>query len=226
MIASPGSELLVDRPDCTVRRLFVSDMNNAIYLLSAKSSGEQILIDAADDPDAIQVMIREGAADTGREGRLRFLVTTHAHWDHTRATAEVAERTGAMTVVGAEDAEQLREERGVEAGRIVGDGERIEIQGLSVDVIALRGHTPGSIAIALVGADSSPAILFTGDSLFPGGVGNTWDDPERFRLLLGDVVDRLFARFHDATRVFPGHGAGTTIGAERPALSEWEIRGW
>lgn len=220
----PASEIFADSPTCTVRRLYISDMNNAVYLITAKASGEQILIDAADDPDAITAMLREGAADTEHETALKYLVTTHAHWDHTRATAEVARRTGAKVVIGAEDATQLREERGVEADMPVGDGDAIHLDGLSAEVIALRGHTRGSIAIALTA--ESPQLLFTGDSLFPGGVGNTWDDPVRFESLLNDVTERLFDRFPDDACVLPGHGTETTIGAERPALPEWRERGW
>jgi glyoxylase-like metal-dependent hydrolase (beta-lactamase superfamily II) len=92
-------------------------------------------------------------------------------------------------------------------------------------VIGLRGHTPGSVALLWRGGDDGDH-LFTGDSLFPGGVGATRGDPERFRSLLDDVEQRIFAELPDETWVYPGHGDDTTLGAERPHLGEWRERGW
>jgi len=217
-----AAELLHDRDTFTVRRTHVSDMDNAVYLITAKASGEQILIDAADDVEELESLLRAGAEDAARPASLRLIVTTHAHWDHTRATSELAERTGADVAIGDADAEQLAEERGVTAQRL-SHGDRIGVEGVALEVIALRGHTPGSIALAT--PDESPVLLFTGDSLFPGGIGNTWKDPARFAQLLGDVRTRLFDRFDDAV-VYPGHGDGTSLAAERPALPDWEQRGW
>jgi glyoxylase-like metal-dependent hydrolase (beta-lactamase superfamily II) len=95
----------------------------------------------------------------------------------------------------------------------------------ALEVVHLRGHTPGSIALVLRAADGSTHV-FTGDSLFPGGVGNTQKDPERFRSLIDDVEERLFGTLPDDAWVYPGHGADTTIGTERPHLGEWRERGW
>lgn len=199
-------------------------MNNAVYLLTAKASGEQLLIDAADDVPALESLLAEGAADAAAPSKLCYIVTTHAHWDHTRAVAELSERTGARVAIGSADAPALLEERGVEAERLVEGGDRIEIDGLSLEAIALVGHTPGSIALATT--DGNPQLLFTGDSLFPGGVGNTDGDASRFSSLLHDVETQLFARFADDTVVYPGHGDETTLGVERPALDDWRRRGW
>lgn len=217
------SELLADRPDLTVRRTFVSSMNNAVYLVTARQSGEQVLIDAAADAASISALLDDGERDAEREARLDTIVTTHAHWDHTRATAEVARQTGAQVAIGRADAAQLAAERGVDAEVLLDHGDRVGVDGVTLDVIGLRGHTPGSVALALSG---EPTLLFTGDSLFPGGVGNTGDDPDRFEQLFTDVTTRLFDRFPDSTRVFPGHGEATTLGAERPALPDWRARGW
>ena len=218
------SELIDDRSACTVRRLFVSDMHNAVYLITAKASGEQILIDAADDIDALESLLREGAADTNRPATLRLIVTTHAHWDHTRAIAALAARTGAKVAIGRDDAQQLLEERDISADVLLDHEDRVEVEGAAFDVISLRGHTPGSVALATT--EGHPFLLFTGDSLFPGGLGNTGNDPERFAQLFDDVTSRLFDRFGDETRVLPGHGEATTLGAERPALPAWRERGW
>ena len=104
------------------------------------------------------------------------------------------------------------------------DGDAVD--GITLEVIALRGHTPGSVALAYRPEADEPAVLFTGDSLFPGGVGNTGGDAARFATLLDDVEQRLFAAFDDDVVVHPGHGAFTTLGVERPRLQEWRERGW
>lgn len=91
--------------------------------------------------------------------------------------------------------------------------------------IHLWGHTPGGLALLYEGDPERPH-LFTGDSLFPGGVGNTQQDPERFARLLGDVETKLFGPLPDETWVYPGHGKDTTLGVERPHLAEWRARGW
>jgi glyoxylase-like metal-dependent hydrolase (beta-lactamase superfamily II) len=105
---------------------------------------------------------------------------------------------------------------------------------VTLEVVGLRGHTPGSVALVYrepataSEADASPARahLFTGDSLFPGGVGATRGDAAAFDQLIADVTERLFDRFPDGTWVYPGHGRDTTLGAERPSLDEWRARGW
>ena len=223
------SELIQDRDGYTVRRTFVSEMNNAVYLLTSKSTGDQVLIDAADDLDALQALLADGLGDVADVGDaddagLEWILTTHAHWDHTRATEALAAATGAKVAIGADDARQLFAERQVTADRDLKGGERIAVGGVELEVIALRGHTPGSMAFATTDAD--PVLLFTGDSLFPGGVGNTGDDARRFTQLIDDVSERLFDRFGDDAIVYPGHGDETTLGAERPALPAWRERGW
>ena len=93
-----------------------------------------------------------------------------------------------------------------------------------IEFIHLRGHTPGSLAVLYRDPAGSPH-LFTGDSLFPGGVGKT-ADATAFTSLIDDVEQRLFDRYPDDTVVWPGHGAPTTLGAERPHLAAWRARGW
>ena len=221
------SELLHEWPNATVRRVFVSEMNNAVYLVTHLPSSEQLLIDAADDAPTLHRLLADGAADAGEvDPHLTTIVTTHAHWDHTRAIAALARSTGATVAIGAEDAKQLEVERGVRADRLLAHGDTVTAGELELAVIHLRGHTPGSMALATGAGFPEPRLLFTGDSLFPGGVGNTDHDPQRFASLIGDVTERIFARFDDSAVVYPGHGAATTLGAERPYLEEWRARGW
>ncbi len=130
--------------------------------------------------------------------------------------------TGAACLVGRADAGDLP----VAADRLLDHGDRVEVGRLVLSVVHLRGHTPGSVALVLPGAAPSATLALTGDSLFPGGVGNTWDDPDRFAALLDDVSVRLFEAWPDDTLVQPGHGDGTTLGRERPSLTAWRERGW
>jgi glyoxylase-like metal-dependent hydrolase (beta-lactamase superfamily II) len=201
-------------PGLTISKLAVSEMANNAYLLRDTTSGDALLIDAAADPEALRALI--GDAD------LRTVVTTHGHWDHHRALPYVVEATGAVTVAHAADAPDLP----VAVQRTVGHGDTVTVGGYTLEVVHLRGHTPGSIALVLRAGGDAGVHVWTGDSLFPGGVGNTQQDPQRFASLIDDVEHRLFDVLPDETWVYPGHGKDTTIGAERPHLAEWRARGW
>ncbi|MDP9986861.1 MBL fold metallo-hydrolase [Arthrobacter sp. FW306-05-C] len=213
--------LLYDLPALTIRSISVSEMDNNVYLLTAKESGAQLLIDAADDLPAIQQLLADGAADTTAVPRLALIATTHQHWDHVRALKELVAATGARTAAGADDADALP----VPVDVRLRHGDVGNFDGFDVTAVHLRGHTPGSIAFVYEDPDG-PAHIFSGDSLFPGGVGNTQKDPERFNQLLADVTERLFGAYPDSAVVHPGHGKPTTLGAERPHLDEWRARGW
>ncbi|NUP60466.1 MAG: MBL fold metallo-hydrolase [Pseudarthrobacter sp.] len=213
--------LLYDLPALTIRGVSVSDMDNNVYLLTAKSSGEQLLIDAADDLPAIRRLLADGAGDTAADARLAVVATTHQHWDHVRALKDLVAETGARTAAGADDADALP----VPVDVRLSHGETLSVDGFGLAAVHLRGHTPGSIAFVYRDGDG-PVHIFSGDSLFPGGVGNTQKDPERFNQLLSDVTERLFNAYPDTAVVHPGHGKPTTLGAERPHLEEWRARGW
>lgn len=213
-----------DLNDVTIRYISVSDMDNKVYLVTCKRTGTQLLIDAADDPDAISGLVAAGAHDVDSQcaccGNVQLIVTTHSHWDHVRALAEIASRSEALTACGAADESDIK----VPMDITFEDGDTADLEGFSLDVIGLAGHTPGSIALAYSPEDG-PSYIFTGDSLFPGGVGKT-TSPEAFRSLFHDVKTKIFDVYDDDTVILPGHGASTTLGAERPHLDEWEQRGW
>lgn len=213
--------LIHDLRDITIRSISVSEMNNNVYLLTAKATGAQILIDAADDLAAIQAMLQDAAADTAATPKLALIATTHQHWDHVRALPELVAATGAPTVAGKDDAEALP----VSVEGTLEHGDTCAVDGFELAAMHLRGHTPGSIAFVYQDPEG-PAHIFSGDSLFPGGVGNTQKDPERFTSLINDVTARLFEAYPDDTVVHPGHGSPTTLGTERPHLAEWRARGW
>lgn len=210
-----------DLAEVTIRSIPVSEMDNNVYLITAKATGAQVLIDAADDAAGILRLLADGAADARVPAKLALIVTTHSHWDHVRALADIVRATGARTAAGREDIGDIP----VPTDVPLSDGDVGEFEGFSLEAIALRGHTPGSIALAYRDP-GGPAHLFTGDSLFPGGLGNTGGDAARFESLYNDVVERIFDRFGDDTVVHPGHGKSTTLGAERPSLPEWRSRGW
>jgi glyoxylase-like metal-dependent hydrolase (beta-lactamase superfamily II) len=191
-------------------------MSNNCYLLQCRRTGDQLLIDAAAEADTLLPIIGPSLAT---------VVTTHQHWDHHRALAEVVAATRPVTVAGEPDAEAITAATGVPIGRTVAQGDRIAVGDCTLEVIALRGHTPGSIALLYDDPDGHPH-LWTGDSLFPGGVGNTQKDPGRFEKLINDVEERIFQRLPDETWFYPGHGNDSTLGAERPHLAEWRQRGW
>jgi glyoxylase-like metal-dependent hydrolase (beta-lactamase superfamily II) len=192
------------------------EMANNCYLLTSKPGGSNLLIDAADGAESL-IQLCDGALDT--------IVTTHQHWDHHRALAEMVEMTRATTVAGAPDADAITEQTGVTIDRRVGDGDTVTVGDCSLEVIRLTGHTPGAIAL-LYDDPNGHHHLFTGDSLFPGGVGNTFGDSDAFRQLIDDVSTKLFDRLPDDTWFYPGHGDDSTIGVERPHLAEWRERGW
>ena len=192
----------------------VGPMGNNAYLLT--DAGEGLLIDAADEAATLLALIGDIP--------ITRIVTTHRHRDHVAALAAVASHTGARLVAGEPDADAIAQAAGVTIDDRVWDGDTVRVGNVELEVVGLVGHTPGSIALVYRPADG-PAHVFSGDALFPGGVGKT-NSPEDFDSLYGDVTVKLFDRLGDDTVVSPGHGDPTTLGHERPHLAEWRERGW
>ena len=193
------------------------EMSNNAYLLRCNATGEQLLVDAAAEPHTLLPLIGEAG--------VRTVVTTHQHWDHHRALGDVVEATDAEVVAGAPDADAITEQTGVPVTRRVVQGDTVGVGECALEVISLTGHTPGSIALLYDDPEGHPH-LFTGDSLFPGGVGNTFGDEAAFVQLIDDVETKVFQRLPDDTWFYPGHGNDSTLGAERPSLPQWRARGW
>ena len=192
-------------------------MSNNAYVLRCRATDQQILIDAADDAATLLTLIGDAGATK--------VITTHQHWDHHRALKEVTAATGAVTVAGEPDADAITEQTEVTVDDRVEHGDLVEFGDVRLEVIRVTGHTPGSICLLYDDPDGTPH-LFTGDSLFPGGVGNTFGDSDAFVSLINDVEERIFKRLPDETWFYPGHGNDSTLGAERPSLGEWRERGW
>lgn len=194
-----------------ISKLAVGPMDNNTYLLRCRTTGEQLLIDAAAEPERILDLV-------GPDG-LQTIVTTHNHPDHWQALEQVRTATGARSMAPALDAPAL----GDLVDATIQDGDVITVGECDLRVIHLGGHTPGAIAL-LYDDPSGQPHLFTGDCLFPGGVGKTWSEAD-FDTLFTNVRDRVFS-LPDETWVYPGHGNDTTLGTERPALPDWEQRRW
>lgn len=184
-----------------ITSLSVGAFDNNVYILA--SDGEALIVDGADEADRI-LAAAEGLRVVG-------IVQTHGHFDHVQALPSLAERLGVPVYAHPDEGLPVD-------STPVPDGAVLKVGSASVLVMHTPGHTPGSLCLV---ADSN---LVSGDTLFPGGPGNTEGDPERFAQIMA-ALDRLFA-LPDNTRVLPGHGAATTIGAERPSLETWRARGW
>jgi glyoxylase-like metal-dependent hydrolase (beta-lactamase superfamily II) len=212
----PGTAARRTLPGASIVKASVGPMDNNAYLISCSQTGETLLIDAANDAPILLDLVERYAPT------LTLIVTSHQHRDHWQALAEVVQATGAPTAAHRLDAEPLP----VKPDRILGDGDTIRIGELTFDVIHLQGHTEGSVALALSGPAAGDAVqLFTGDCLFPGGVGKTGKEGD-FERLLGDVTTKVFDVYPESAVVYPGHGDDTTLGTERPHLGEWRERGW
>lgn len=215
-VGGPSDVRVLD--ELEIRKAAVGPMQNNAYLLTCRVVGAQLMVDAADDPDRLLALLQEGTT------QLDLVVTTHRHADHSRALASVVAVTGARVAAGADDADAIAEATDIAVTQRLHDGDTVRVGNVTLTVVALRGHTPGSVALAYR-EPGGRVHLFTGDSLFPGGVGKT-SGPEAFEQLYRDVVERVFDRFDDDTWVYPGHGPDTTLGAERGQLPQWLARGW
>lgn len=202
--------------ELTITKVSVGPMDNNAYLLVCRRSGDALLIDAANEPDRLSDLL----GHSPDRPRLRTIVTTHQHADHWQALGAVAGANGSNTAAHPLDAEPLP----VPPDFLVEHGATLTVGESTLEIIHLRGHTPGSIAVLYRDPAGHPH-LFTGDSLFPGGVGKT-SSPENFTSLLDDVQARLFDVLPDDTWVYPGHGDDTTLGEQKPHLDEWRARGW
>jgi glyoxylase-like metal-dependent hydrolase (beta-lactamase superfamily II) len=202
----------LDRVDGAVRirKLSVGEMDNNVYVLSCVATGRSLLVDVADRAPRLL----EALEDTDPVAA----VQTHGHWDHVRAWDGIA--AAGIEIWGHADDAPLFPDA---LDRTLIDGEVLTVGELAVEVLHVPGHTPGSLLYLVQGA--SRPHLFSGDTLFPGGHGRT-TTPEDHERIMDGLEARVFDRLPDETSVYPGHGKDTTLGVERPHLSEWRARGW
>jgi len=191
-----------------IHKVVVGPMDNNVYVLRCKQTGEAVLLDAANE--------HEKLLDLCRTLGVREVLETHGHWDHIQAVPEVRD-AGYQVGVTAADAAMLPS-----YDFVLEDEAVIEVGRLRLHTIATPGHTPGSMCFLVEG---SP-VLFSGDTLFPGGPGATKFPGGDFATIIGSIEDRLFSGLPGDTIVLPGHGTDTTIGSESPHIQEWVDRGW
>jgi glyoxylase-like metal-dependent hydrolase (beta-lactamase superfamily II) len=191
--------------DLVVRKIRVGTMENNVYVLECPETHDALLVDGCFDPDTIL----NGLAGAN----IVAIVQTHGHMDHVQALSGLKERLAVPVYAHA------GEDYPVPVEVELSDGQEIRFGNRSVKVLHTPGHTPGGICL------HAPGHLVSGDTLFPGGPGNTWGDADAFAQIISSIEKKLFV-LPDATAVYPGHGEDTTIGRERPHLQEWKERGW
>jgi glyoxylase-like metal-dependent hydrolase (beta-lactamase superfamily II) len=190
-----------------IHKVVVGPYENNVFVLRCTQTGDAVLIDAANEHELL--------LDLCQTLGVRQVIETHGHWDHIQAVPAVRD-AGYRVAVTAEDAAMLPS-----YDDVLEDESVVEVGRLRLHTILTPGHTPGSMCFKLEG---SP-VLFSGDTLFPGGPGNTEGDPNRFAQII-EQVDRKLFTLPPETLVLPGHGLDTTVERERPHLDEWVERGW
>lgn len=193
--------------DVRIDKLVVGPFENNVFVVRSKGTGEAVIIDAANE----HALLLEVARATG----VRRVLTTHGHWDHVQAVTQMRD-AGIDVGIAPDDAAMLPS-----YDFVIPDEDVIEVGDLRLRTIHTPGHTPGSTCFLL---DGHP-VLFSGDTLFPGGPGNTSFEGGDFDTIIRSIDRRLFT-LPAGTLVLPGHGLDTTVGAERPHLQEWVDRGW
>jgi glyoxylase-like metal-dependent hydrolase (beta-lactamase superfamily II) len=190
-----------------VHRTVVGPMDNNVYIVRCRETGDAVLVDAANEHDRLLEVCKQLG--------VRSVVETHGHWDHIQAVPALRDAGYEVSVTEA-DAGMLPS-----YDLLMEDDQVITVGRQRLRTIMTPGHTPGSICFRLEGTP----VVFSGDTLFPGGPGNTTFPGGDFATIIRSIEQRLFSLPAD-TVVLPGHGADTTIGAEQPHLQEWVERGW
>ena len=198
-----------DDDQLEIHKLVVGPYDNNVFVLRCRATGDAVLLDAANE--------HEKLLELAQSLNVRRVLETHGHWDHIQAVPAMRE-AGYEVAVTALDAPRLKD---VGYDVFLDDKEVVEVGRVRLDAIHTPGHTEGSICFKVAG---SP-IVFSGDTLFPGGPGNATFEGGDFATIIQSIDSKLFTLPPD-TIVLPGHGDDTTIGTERPHLQEWIDRGW
>ncbi len=203
-----GVDLIWSNAAAEVHRFVVGPIDNNVYVVRCRRSGVAALIDAANE--------HERLLGVARHLGVALVLETHGHWDHIGAVEAVRE-AGIDVYVRDEDAGRLPS-----YDQLLEDDDVLSVGELRLRTHHTPGHTEGSICFSL---EETP-VLFTGDTLFPGGPGNATFEGGDFPTIIRSIETRLFRPFSPDTMIWPGHGAPSTIGTEAPHLDEWVERGW
>jgi glyoxylase-like metal-dependent hydrolase (beta-lactamase superfamily II) len=190
-----------------ITKISVGRMDNNVYFIAV---GDEVAVVDAGSNEADAVLAEVG------DRKLATILQTHNHGDHVVTLKDVVAKTGAPVLAHPADRVPVKAEA-------IDDGQVVQLGPLAFKVLHTPGHTPGGVCFLLTEAGESH--LFAGDTLFPGGPGNTSGNADAFKQIMRSLDEKLFV-LDDATHVYPGHGSDTTIGAERPNLDEWRARGW
>ena len=193
--------------DLEIHKVVVGPMDNNVFVLRCKQTGEGLLIDAANEHELL--------LDLCKQLNVQSVIETHGHWDHIQAVPQVRNAGYSVHVTQA-DAPMLES-----YDEILEDDSIINVGRIRLETILTPGHPPGSMCFKV----KDKPILFSGDTLFPGGPGATQFEGGDFEKIINSIDRRLFT-LDKRTAVLPGHGDNTTIGDERPHLDEWIDRGW
>ncbi len=200
-----------------LKQMQVGNMAVFAYLLGDTSTGEALVIDPAANIDGIIAQ-----ADQNKV-KIQYIVNTHGHVDHIAGNLDMKNKTGAKIIIHESDAEMLTStpamilkmfgaKQSPTADRTVGDGDIISVGGISLKVLHTPGHSPGSMSLYTEG------YVFTGDTLFVGGVGRT-DLPGGSSQVIARSIQQKLCTLPDDTKVMPGHDYGgaptSTIGREK-----------
>lgn len=191
-----------------IHKAVVGPIANNVFVVRCTETGESVLIDAANEHDKL--------LELAKALNVRRIIETHGHWDHIAAIPAMRD-AGYSVAVTEQDSSMLDS-----YDEILEDDTIIEVGRLRLRTIHAPGHTPGSMSFRLEGAP----ILFSGDTLFPGGAGATKSPLGDFTLIMQSIEERFYRVLEDDVLVLPGHGDDTTIGAEKPHFDEWVARGW
>jgi glyoxylase-like metal-dependent hydrolase (beta-lactamase superfamily II) len=202
------STLHYEDTQAEIHKVVVGPVDNNVYVLRCKETGDAVLLDAANEHEML--------LDLAKKLNVRQVLETHGHWDHIQAVPEMRD-AGYSVFVTQQDAGMLPS-----YDELLEDDSVIQVGRMRLHTMHTPGHTPGSMCFLLEG---SP-ILFTGDTLFPGGPGATGYPGGDFPTIIRSIDDRIFSRLPAETIILPGHGDQSTIGVERPHLQEWVDRGW
>ena len=193
--------------DLEIHKVVVGPMDNNVFVLRCKQTGEGLLIDAANEHELL--------LDLCKQLNVQSVIETHGHWDHIQAVPQVRDAGYSVHVTQA-DAHMLES-----YDEILEDDSMFNVGRVRFETILTPGHTPGSMCFKV----KDKPMLFSGYTLFPGGPGATQFEGGNFEKIIDSIDRRLFA-LDKRTAVLPGHGDNTTIGDERPHLDKWIDRGW